>query len=228
MKILTSTAVVLAFVAPAFAQDPVTMDVAQSEELGQFLTDAEGRPVYFFSTDTRASDDDEAQISCTSAECQEAWPLVTTSGDPEAGDGAEAALLGAMDYEDERVVTYKGLPLYHARDDDAEEPEAKRIEAFDGEFHLLAPAVRVEAEDIEAGETMFANACAQCHGQAGQGMASFPAIAGKNAEYISTMLMRYRAGETVGSNSALMKPVAADLSDEDIANLAAFVSRSLE
>lgn len=228
MKILTSAAVVLAFAAPAFAEDPVTIDVARSDALGQYLTDAEGRAVYFFSTDTRATDDDAARISCTSAACRDAWPLVTTSGDPAAGVGVDAALLGTTEHADARVVTYKGLPLYHARDAGAGIPEGKRIAAFDGEFHLLAPAERVQAEDIEAGQTMFADACAQCHGQAGQGMASFPAIAGKNAEYISTMLMRYRAGETVGSNSALMKPVAADLSDEDIANLAAYVSRNLE
>lgn len=229
MKILTGTAFALALAAPALAQDPVTLDVAEHEEFGQYLTDAEGRPVYVFSTDIQASGDRQAQISCTSAECLDAWPLVTTSGDPEAGEGADASLVGTTDHDDQQIVTYKGLPLYYfARDEADGTPQGKDMEAFDGAFILLAPGASVEAGDISAAEAMYADACAQCHGQAARGMASFPSLAGKNAEYISTRLMQYRAGETVGPNSALMKPVAADLSDDDIANLAAFISTNFD
>ena len=56
----------------------------------------------------------------------------------------------------------------------------------------------------------------------------FPSLAGHDAGYISTRLMQYRAGETVGPNSPLMKPVAATLSDQDIANLAAFISTEFQ
>ncbi len=59
-------------------------------------------------------------------------------------------------------------------------------------------------------------------------MASFPALEGKDADYLVERLEQYREGKTVGPNSGLMKPVAAKLSDEDMANLAAFVSTNFE
>lgn len=94
MKFLISTAVALAFATPVFAQDATMIEIAESEKFGQYLTDADGRPVYLFTTDTPGTADEETRISCTSAECLGAWPLVTTSGDPKSGDGADAALLG--------------------------------------------------------------------------------------------------------------------------------------
>lgn len=82
--------------------------------------------------------------------------------------------------------------------------------------------------DLAAAEAMYAQACAQCHGRAGRGMASFPSIAGRDESYLAERLERYRAGETIGPNSALMIPVAGELSDEEIANLAAFISASFQ
>lgn len=95
---------------------------------------------------------------------------------------------------------------------------------------LAVPAFAQDATtaDISAGEEMYADACAQCHGRRGRGMASFPSIAGQDAEHLTTRLKEYRAGEAVGPNSGLMKPVAEQLSDEDIANLAAFVSENFQ
>ena len=85
-----------------------------------------------------------------------------------------------------------------------------------------------QAADKSAGEALFADACAQCHGPNGKGMASFPSLSGRDAEYITSRLETYRAGEKVGSNSFLMIPNATDLSDDDIANLAAFIAESAE
>lgn len=89
---------------------------------------------------------------------------------------------------------------------------------------LTLGAGAVQAADKAAGETLFADACAQCHGPAGKGMASFPSLSGRDADYITSRLETYRAGEKVGSNSFLMIPNATDLTDEDIANLAAFIA----
>ena len=140
MKIITSAAVALVLAAPAFAQETTTIEVAESEDFGQYLTDAEGRPVYLFTTDTQGTAD-EAQISCTSQECLEAWPLVTTSGDPQAGEGADASLLGTTNYENQQVVTYNGWPLYYfARDEGADEPQGNDVESFGGEWYLVTPA----------------------------------------------------------------------------------------
>lgn len=95
---------------------------------------------------------------------------------------------------------------------------------------LAVPAFAQEAQDadVSAGETLYAASCAQCHGRTGRGMASFPALEGKDADYLVERLEQYREGKTVGPNSGLMKPVAAKLSDEDMANLAAFVSTNFE
>jgi cytochrome c5 len=83
-----------------------------------------------------------------------------------------------------------------------------------------APAV---AGDAEAGKGRFAT-CVSCHGAEAQGMGIFPKLAGQSAEYIAGRLQQYRAGETVGPTSALMMPHASGLSDEAIADLAAYIS----
>lgn len=83
---------------------------------------------------------------------------------------------------------------------------------------------QADAEDTSAGEKIYKNVCKNCHGPKAQGMASFPRLSDKDAEYLSTRLVQYRAGEKIGPNSALMAPMAKDLSDEDIADLAGYIS----
>ncbi len=83
-----------------------------------------------------------------------------------------------------------------------------------------APAV---AGDVDAGRDRYA-ACISCHGAEGEGMGIFPKIAGQSADYVAEKLKAYRAGETVGPNTALMAPMAMPLSDEAIADLAAYVA----
>ncbi|MEM1384983.1 MAG: c-type cytochrome [Pseudomonadota bacterium] len=84
------------------------------------------------------------------------------------------------------------------------------------------------AGDIDAGESRYAVNCVNCHGKAGKGMASFPALIGRDAGYIADRLTQYRAREMVGPNSAIMMSLAGELSDDDIANLAAYVSTTFE
>jgi cytochrome c553 len=48
-------------------------------------------------------------------------------------------------------------------------------------------------------------------------------LAGQSAVEIADKLLRYQNGETVGQQSALMWSQAAQLSSQDIDNLAAFV-----
>ena len=78
--------------------------------------------------------------------------------------------------------------------------------------------------DAVAGEARYSQNCVNCHGPAGKGMASFPRLAGRNADYITRRLTQYRSGEKVGPNSGLMIPMARELSDDEIANLAAYLS----
>ena len=88
---------------------------------------------------------------------------------------------------------------------------------------VLLAAGNVQAADVAVGKAKFAT-CVACHGVQGEGMAIFPKLAGKTAEETTALLKTYRAGETVGPNSALMMPQASALSDEDIANLAAYIA----
>jgi cytochrome c len=91
---------------------------------------------------------------------------------------------------------------------------------------MAAGMATAHAGDVEAGKAKYAT-CAACHGVAGQGQAIFPKVAGQDAATLAEKLGKYRAGETVGPNSALMMPHAQGLSDDDVANLAAYMA-SLE
>ena len=83
-------------------------------------------------------------------------------------------------------------------------------------------------QDAATGEARYAETCINCHGKAGKGMASFPSIVGRDADYIADRLMQYRAREMVGPNSAIMMSWAEKLSDEEIADLAAYISATFQ
>lgn len=94
---------------------------------------------------------------------------------------------------------------------------------------ILALSVEAtRAGDVVAGEQRYNVNCVNCHGRAGKGMASFPSIAGRDADYIAERLEQYRAREKVGPNSAIMMSLVAELTDEEIANLAVYVSTTFE
>ncbi|MGH8403617.1 MAG: c-type cytochrome, partial [Gammaproteobacteria bacterium] len=59
-----------------------------------------------------------------------------------------------------------------------------------------------------------AQVCAACHGARGQGGGAVPRIAGQPAEFLQQQLRFFRSG---ARRNALMHPVAANLSDVDIA-----------
>jgi cytochrome c553 len=81
------------------------------------------------------------------------------------------------------------------------------------------------AADPGLGAELYGDTCANCHGPTAKGMASYPRLLGKDADYLADRLTTYRAGEKVGPNSMLMIPMAVDLSDDDIANLVAFLTQ---
>lgn len=77
--------------------------------------------------------------------------------------------------------------------------------------------------DIAKGKKHFRKNCRACHGSKAQGVASYPELAGQSADYLAMRLKQYRAGETLGPNTPLMAPRAKKLSDEDIANIVAYI-----
>ena len=77
--------------------------------------------------------------------------------------------------------------------------------------------------DKEAGEARYKKTCINCHGPAGKGVASYPKISGNDVSYTTSKLETYRDGIKIGPNSALMIMFAKPLTDEEIANLAAYL-----
>ena len=65
--------------------------------------------------------------------------------------------------------------------------------------------------------------CAACHGQQGQGMAVFPALAGQTQDYIVGRLNTYKNRGEVGAMSSTMWGQAAMLSDAEIELLGEYV-----
>lgn len=60
--------------------------------------------------------------------------------------------------------------------------------------------------------------CAGCHGADGLGVGIFPALAGKDADYLAKQLQDYKSGARV---NPMMNTIAKSLSEQDIADLAA-------
>ncbi|MDD1627918.1 MAG: cytochrome c4 [Methylococcaceae bacterium] len=81
--------------------------------------------------------------------------------------------------------------------------------------------VSASAADITAGEQKAAN-CMGCHGPKGKSSsAQWPNLAAQQSTYIVNQLNAFKTGTR---NNPMMQSMAANLSDEDINNLAAYYS----
>jgi cytochrome c553 len=83
---------------------------------------------------------------------------------------------------------------------------------------LGAAGAAQAAGDAEAGKAK-ATACAMCHGPTGQGTQMAPKIAGEDPAHFVQALQDYKSGKR---DNAMMKGQAGPLSDDDMANLAAY------
>ena len=77
--------------------------------------------------------------------------------------------------------------------------------------------------DKALGEERYNQTCIACHGPAGKGVSSYPKVSGKEISYTVAKLEAYRKGIKQGANSSLMIMMAKPLTDEEIANLAAYL-----
>lgn len=77
------------------------------------------------------------------------------------------------------------------------------------------------AGDAEAGRAKAAQVCAACHGADGAKPAApdQPILAGQHPDYLAKALRDYKSGKR---NNAIMKGFAAQLSSQDIEDLAAW------
>jgi cytochrome c553 len=87
---------------------------------------------------------------------------------------------------------------------------------------LSFTATSVFAEgNVEAGKQK-SQLCIACHGADGNSATGdFPKLAGQNADYLQAALHQYKSGKR---KNQIMAGFAGGLSDEDMANLAAYFS----
>ena len=86
---------------------------------------------------------------------------------------------------------------------------------------VLAATTSLAAGDAASGKTKAA-ACAACHSADGNSVNPvWPKLAGQHAPYLVKQLTNFKAGER---NNAMMAPMAAPLSEQDMADIAAYFS----
>lgn len=129
----------LAFLAVAQAQEAseeaATLGMSTSEHYGDFLVDADGLTLYLLTADS------EGMSTCV-GDCAAAWPPLLTDGDPMAGEGLDAELLGTIEREDGTMqVTYNGHPLYlFVQDEEPGDTAGQDLDGPDGKWYLITPA----------------------------------------------------------------------------------------
>ena len=69
--------------------------------------------------------------------------------------------------------------------------------------------------------------CAACHGQQGQGVATFPKLAGQTKDYITDRLTTYKNRGQVGTMSSTMWAQAGMLSEQEIQLIGEFIEKEL-
>ena len=104
------------------------------------------------------------------------------------------------------------------------------IAAYYGAQPPTAPRPQPGVARVEAGRKLFAAgapergipACSSCHGDRGQGLATFPRIAGQHGDYIVKQLLVFKRTDQRPDGPA-MQAVAHQLTPADIENAAAFL-----
>lgn len=179
--------------------------------------------------------------------CAESWPPLLVEGEPTAGEGVAAELLGTTEREDgSSQVTYNGWPLYYfARD----VPGSATGQGAGGSWYLVSPeghAIGVEEEESEAegseeaaepeaeeadpmvagaltgeGRPIYEAQCASCHGAQGDGGRG-PALVG-NANLGDTQVV---IRQIINGAPPYMPAFGEELSNAEIAAVATFIRNS--
>lgn len=109
-----------------------TVKVVDSE-YGPVIADEKGEAFYLF-------DKERSPRPECFGDCAVAWPPVLTKGEPRAGKGAEARLLGTTRRPDGKLqVTYAGHPLYYYVDDSPGVILCQNVSEFGGLWLVVTP-----------------------------------------------------------------------------------------
>jgi predicted lipoprotein with Yx(FWY)xxD motif len=106
--------------------------LASVPKVGMVLVDSKGFTLYLFAKDTGTK-------STCNGGCAEAWPPLTTEGEPQANSGASASELGTSKRSDGTTqVTYAGHPVYtYSLDTKAGEANGNGINAFGAVWNAM-------------------------------------------------------------------------------------------
>ena len=115
------------------ATEKGTEVIVAGSEFGDMLYGADKQAIYIF------ENDEKGKSNCYD-ECAEAWPPVYTDGEPQAGDGVEAGLLGTTKRRDGKLqVTYDGQPLYFYAHEEPGEVRCHNIDLNGGLWWVVGP-----------------------------------------------------------------------------------------
>jgi predicted lipoprotein with Yx(FWY)xxD motif len=89
------------------AHGDTTLLLAETPELGQFFTDAEGRTLYLWTVDTAAG------ASNCYGPCVDFWPIFTADEPLTLPAGVDGELTQIERTDGARQVAYNGIPLYY-------------------------------------------------------------------------------------------------------------------
>ena len=105
--------------------------------LGRILVDSRGITLYDFVAD-------KGTTSVCYDACAALWPPMITNGEPIAGPGVKASLLGTTRRSDGKLeVTYGGHPLYYfVTDRHPGQTTGQGVSQFGGPWWVLSPAGR--------------------------------------------------------------------------------------
>ena len=113
--------------------------------------------------------------------------------------------------------------------------EMKRTAAYFSR-QTLRPSTAVDAlrRSRSEGEKLFNTglpkkgvaSCASCHGTRGEGLPDlFPRLAGQHQRYLVEQLRQFRAGNRTSDPGAMMRELAAHLSDAEIDAVSKYIAR---
>jgi predicted lipoprotein with Yx(FWY)xxD motif len=91
--------------------EPTTVMVSETDELGQFLTDANGMTLYLFTNDV------EEGVSTCYDDCEAAWPIFRSEEPLTLPEGVDGELSLVERTDGTMQVAYNGIPLYYWQGD---------------------------------------------------------------------------------------------------------------
>jgi cytochrome c553 len=92
-----------------------------------------------------------------------------------------------------------------------------------GFIAYVPPGSIAKGEALVKGGSGKTMPCATCHGEALKGMGEVPRLAGLQPLYVARQLFDIQYGSSAGTAAALMKPVVANLSEDDIIAISSYL-----